>query len=156
MSKESEQKIDNVFVYEDQELKNLQKQYAEINKSGIDMHIAESEALLRSLGYELPSVHEKKELSERRVLVVPSFDDLSKEAEKAVGNNNSIEDLFSEDELKEKAAIYARVSTEHEAQISALENQVQYYDELLQRHPDWELVDRYIDEGITGTSIHKR
>jgi DNA invertase Pin-like site-specific DNA recombinase len=33
---------------------------------------------------------------------------------------------------------------------------VQYYDELLQRHPDWELVDRYIDEGITGTSIHKR
>lgn len=33
---------------------------------------------------------------------------------------------------------------------------MQYYDELLQRHPDWELVDRYIDEGITGTSIHKR
>ena len=58
--------------------------------------------------------------------------------------------------MARKAAIYARVSTEHEAQISALENQVQYYDELLQRHPDWELVDRYIDEGITGTSIHKR
>ncbi len=58
--------------------------------------------------------------------------------------------------MKRKVAIYARVSTEHEAQISALENQVQYYDELLQRHPDWELVDRYIDEGITGTSINKR
>ena len=41
--------------------------------------------------------------------------------------------------MARKAAIYARVSTEHEAQISALENQVQYYDELLQRHPDWEL-----------------
>lgn len=53
-------------------------------------------------------------------------------------------------------AIYARVSTEHEAQISALENQVQYYDEIIQRHPDWRLVDRYIDEGITGTSINKR
>ena len=52
--------------------------------------------------------------------------------------------------------IYARVSTEHEAQISALENQVQYYDEIIQRHPDWRLVDRYIDEGITGTSINKR
>ena len=58
--------------------------------------------------------------------------------------------------MERKVAIYARVSTEHEAQISALENQVQYYDELLQRHPEWELVDRYIDEGITGTSIHKR
>ena len=53
-------------------------------------------------------------------------------------------------------AIYARVSTEHEAQISALENQVQYYDEIIQRHPDWRLVGRYIDEGITGTSISKR
>ena len=55
-----------------------------------------------------------------------------------------------------KVVVYARVSTEHEAQISALENQVQYYDEILKRHPDWILVDRYIDEGITGTSINKR
>jgi len=58
--------------------------------------------------------------------------------------------------VKRRVVIYARVSTEHEAQISALENQVQYYDELLGRHPEWELVERYIDEGITGTSINKR
>lgn len=58
--------------------------------------------------------------------------------------------------MARKVAIYARVSTEHEAQISALENQVQYYDDILSRHKDWTLVDRYIDEGITGTSIHKR
>ncbi len=55
-----------------------------------------------------------------------------------------------------RVAIYARVSTEHEAQISALGNQIQYYDEKLKQHPDWTLVERYIDEGITGTSIHKR
>lgn len=55
-----------------------------------------------------------------------------------------------------KVAIYARVSTEHEAQLSALENQVQYYDDLIGRHPDWVLYRRYIDEGITGTSISKR
>ena len=30
-----------------------------------------------------------------------------------------------------RVAIYARVSTEHEAQISALENQVQYYIDVL-------------------------
>ena len=64
MSKESERKIDNVFVYEDKELKNLQKQYAEIDKSGIDLQIAQSEALLRSLGYELPTVHEATSLSD--------------------------------------------------------------------------------------------
>lgn len=55
-----------------------------------------------------------------------------------------------------RVVIYARVSTEHEAQISALENQIQYYDEILLRHKDWVLVERYIDEGISGTSINKR
>lgn len=53
-------------------------------------------------------------------------------------------------------AIYARVSTEHEAQISALGNQVQYYDNILSMHPEWEVYQYYIDEGITGTSTLKR
>lgn len=59
--------------------------------------------------------------------------------------------------MKERTvAIYARVSTEHEAQLSALENQVQYYDDILAKHPEWKLCGRYIDEGITGTSTKKR
>ena len=58
--------------------------------------------------------------------------------------------------MSRKVAIYARVSTEHEAQIAALDNQVQYYAELLAKHPEFELYDRYIDEGITGTSVKKR
>ena len=58
--------------------------------------------------------------------------------------------------MKRKVAIYARVSTEHEAQINALENQMQYYDNILEQHPEWELVGRYVDEGITGTSVKKR
>lgn len=58
--------------------------------------------------------------------------------------------------MSRKVAIYARVSTEHEAQIAALDNQVQYYAELMERHPEFELYDRYIDEGITGTSVKKR
>ena len=58
--------------------------------------------------------------------------------------------------MKRKVAIYARVSNEHEAQLSALENQVQYYDDILKKNPVWILYDRYIDEGITGTSTKKR
>ena len=58
--------------------------------------------------------------------------------------------------MKRKVAIYAKVSTEHEAQLSALDNQVQYYDDILKKNPDWILYDRYIDEGITGTSTKKR
>ena len=37
------------------------------------------------------------------------------------------------DLMKRKVAIYARVSTEHEAQLSVLDNQVQYYDEILKK-----------------------
>lgn len=58
--------------------------------------------------------------------------------------------------MKRKVAIYARVSSEHEAQLSALDNQVQYYDNIIAMHPDWILYKRYIDEGITGTSTKKR
>ncbi len=51
---------------------------------------------------------------------------------------------------------YGRVSTEHEAQISALENQIQWYDEQAKYHSNWNVVGRYIDEGITGTQAKKR
>ena len=54
-----------------------------------------------------------------------------------------------------KVAIYARVSTQHEAQLSALENQIEYYDMLLEKHNDWRLYKRYIDEGLSATSIKK-
>lgn len=58
--------------------------------------------------------------------------------------------------MKRKVAIYSRVSTEHEAQLSALDNQVQYYDEVLKKNPNWILYDRYIDEWLSGTSTKKR
>ena len=55
-----------------------------------------------------------------------------------------------------RVAIYARVSTEHEAQLSALENQKDWYKPILEQNPNWQLVESYIDEGITGTSAEKR
>lgn len=55
-----------------------------------------------------------------------------------------------------KVAIYGRVSTEHEAQLSALENQLQWYDDQVKYHPNWTVCERYIDEGITGTQAKKR
>lgn len=55
-----------------------------------------------------------------------------------------------------RVAIYARVSTEHEAQVSALGNQIDWYKPILAARPEWELVAQYIDEGITGTSAEKR
>ena len=55
-----------------------------------------------------------------------------------------------------KIVFYGRVSTEHEAQLSALENQMQWYEDQLRYHPNWIVVGKYIDEGITGTQAKKR
>ena len=58
--------------------------------------------------------------------------------------------------VPKNVVIYARVSTEHEAQLSALENQLDWYKPLLEQHPEWTFVRSYVDEGITGTSAKKR
>ena len=55
-----------------------------------------------------------------------------------------------------RVVFYGRVSTEHEAQLSALENQLDWYKPLLEQHPEWTFVRSYVDEGITGTSAKKR
>lgn len=55
-----------------------------------------------------------------------------------------------------KIVFYGRVSTEHEAQLAALENQMQWYDDQAKYHPNWTVLDKYIDEGITGTQAKKR
>ena len=50
---------------------------------------------------------------------------------------------------------YGRVSSEHEAQLSALANQMQWYDDQTKYHPNWKVIHKYIDEGITGTQAKK-
>ena len=57
---------------------------------------------------------------------------------------------------KRRIVIYARVSTDHKEQLEALDNQLDWYKPILALKPEWELVDRYIDKGITGTSAEKR
>ena len=55
-----------------------------------------------------------------------------------------------------RVTFYARVSTDQDEQINSLENQVQYYTELIQSKPNWKFVPGYVDEGISGGSTKKR
>ena len=55
-----------------------------------------------------------------------------------------------------RVVFYGRVSTEHEEQLSALGNQMEWYTDLALRNPNWTVVAQYIDEGITGTQMKKR
>ena len=59
-------------------------------------------------------------------------------------------------DLPLRVTFYARVSTDKDEQINSLENQVQYYTELIQSKQNWIFVPGYIDEGISGTSTKKR
>lgn len=55
-----------------------------------------------------------------------------------------------------KVAAYCRVSTDSEEQLNSYQAQVSHYSALIQNNSEWELVDIYADEGISGTNSEKR
>ena len=57
---------------------------------------------------------------------------------------------------KRRVAGYARVSTESDEQFTSYEAQVDYYTRYIKSNPEWEFVEVYTDEGITGTNTKKR
>ena len=57
---------------------------------------------------------------------------------------------------RRRAAAYARVSTDHEDQLTSCEAQIGYYTSYIQSRADLDFVDVYTDEGITGTSTSRR
>lgn len=56
---------------------------------------------------------------------------------------------------KLRAVFYARVSTEEEKQLNALEKQVQENIDIVKAN-GWELIDQYVDEGKSGTTVQRR
>jgi DNA invertase Pin-like site-specific DNA recombinase len=56
---------------------------------------------------------------------------------------------------KLRAVFYARVSTEEEKQLNALEKQIQENRDVIAEH-GWDLVEEYVDEGKTGTTVKRR
>lgn len=59
-------------------------------------------------------------------------------------------------DLPLRVTFYARVSTDMDAQLNSLDNQVQFYTEFIQSKPNWTFVPGYIDEGISGGTTKKR
>ena len=58
--------------------------------------------------------------------------------------------------VKKRVAAYCRVSSSSEEQLHSYAAQVKYYTETLTADASCELVGVYADEGISGTSAHKR
>ena len=51
---------------------------------------------------------------------------------------------------------YARVSTDKDDQLNSLENQKNYFEDMIKENKKWKLVRGYIDEGISGTAVKHR
>lgn len=61
---------------------------------------------------------------------------------------------FMENQLR--VAAYCRVSTDSEEQKLSYQSQVLHYKQLVETNPEWQLVDIYADEAISGTQTSKR
>ena len=55
-----------------------------------------------------------------------------------------------------RVAAYCRVSSDSSDQLHSYAAQIRNYTEVIRKHDDWELVDVYADEGLTGTRMDTR
>ncbi len=63
---------------------------------------------------------------------------------------------FYNSSSNKRVAVYARVSTDDPNQTSSYELQKNHYEDFVNNHTNWKLVDIYADEGISGTSLQHR
>ena len=61
-----------------------------------------------------------------------------------------------EEGKKLRVAAYCRVSTDDEEQQTSYAKQKEHYTNYINKNPDWELVDIYADEGLSGTTTKHR
>lgn len=78
----------------------------------------------------------------RKIEVIPARRELTNRAEAK--------------QQKTRLAVYCRVSTAEEDQLESFENQQIHYRDYVTAHPEYELVNIYADEGITGTNTKRR
>ena len=71
-------------------------------------------------------------------------------------NSNRINRKTSKVIERIRVAAYCRVSTDSEEQLTSYNSQVLHYKNLVESNPEWDLVDIFADEGISGTQTDKR
>lgn len=106
----TEQEINNVLKYQDEKLSAIS--FPDNKK--IDDRIHESEALLRSLGISLPDRNGiTTTILPHGIAVAPTWEKLCNEAEAVVGNQCVLEDLFTEEELKDNELYIKQLNREY-------------------------------------------
>ena len=99
---ETEQQMNNVLAYHDQELKTIKEKRESIDARGtIDASIE----LLKSLGYgdKVSEIAPTETSRKEEVIILRNWQDIVNDAEQKVGDVCELEDLFTEEELCENS-----------------------------------------------------
>lgn len=101
------------------------------------------------------SQNERRKLSkdEQKELIRQRYKGLDTDSVEVIPASKSY-DFY--DEVYRRVAVYVRVSTDNLQQTSSYELQKNYYEDMVNKNPNWVLVDIYADEGISGTSLNHR
>lgn len=67
-----------------------------------------------------------------------------------------IQNFIPSIQKKKRVAAYARVSKNTERTMHSISAQISYYNDLIQKNPEWEFAGVYADGAITGTIAGKR
>lgn len=98
---DEERQFNNILVYQTRELSLIKKH----DMTGVEARISESQELLKELGYNLNDLPKIDTETEKRIIVVPKWEDLIEKAEREVGSGNDLEVLFTNEELEINRAI---------------------------------------------------
>ncbi|MBE5750110.1 MAG: recombinase family protein [Clostridiales bacterium] len=63
---------------------------------------------------------------------------------------------YYDNDVNQRVGIYVRVSTDDVKQTTSFELQKMYYEDFVNKHPNWTLYRIYADEGISGTTTDGR
>ena len=110
---EDEKKINTVLNYQAQELGKI----IQPDMKSAEKCIKESEEILESLGYSVRNIHvsDFSEKSQKQILMVPSWEEMCKEAEQSIGGENVLETLFTQEELKGNELAVRQLNEEYNA-----------------------------------------
>ena len=106
---EFERQINSVLSHQSAEL-------SEIHFPSTDRIIAcisSSEELLQKLGYKVETTQKDLRTTDRKIMVVPSWERLCIEAERHVGTNCELESLFTDEELQSNSEAIKKLNVEY-------------------------------------------
>lgn len=154
-----EQELNAVLRHQADELAKLEGQAS----NELEIRIEESETLLKRLGYGRqlevlePQAALTKAVGPKKIIVVPSWEYLCLEAERAVGAGHCLESIFTEDELRSNEEAIKMLQTEYDDlhRLDNLDLTISVTAGLLGALVDilWVGIPKKTPEGISGGTL---